>query len=130
MEISKLIQYLKSVDQGSSEIDIMCMKVFEEAPDDAIVAGKHWLLPCGHVMPCACQYGRIGIIIQRTRLIDTTEDISGCWTSLVRESWPTNFEWTARIGGPISQIKGIHKSLPIARTIAILRQKSIMIMSH
>lgn len=129
MTIDEVIESLKTATEGSAELDLLCMKALGEAPEESEVVGGmpcfgprgDWRIDCPS-MPCTCKGDHIGGIIQRTRSLDSTEKIKGEWTSMVQRSWPKHNGWTVGIGGSILKIRGEHKSLAVARTIAVLRE--------
>lgn len=151
MSIDDVIELLNEATEGSAELDLLCMKALGDAPEKAVVVGGmpgfgpggDWRLDCPST-PCTCKGDHLGGIIPRTRSLDATESLAGIdeWTGMIQQKWPETPGWTVVIGGSIlistssvnpndskidiypvlgHQIVGVHKSLPIARTIAVLR---------
>lgn len=107
MDIREFIKHLRTQKQGSFELDLKCMQLLGEVLHDVTASRDGWLL-----------HKDCDTIIPRTRSLDATESITGYWTYMVRS---VSGEWEVRAGGLILGITGCHESLPIARTIAVLK---------
>lgn len=129
MSIDDVIKSLELSEVGSAELDVSCMIAMGEAREDLVALTCKYLgLPDGSwwsgrdekLECCLNFYARA--IIPRTRSLDATEKIKGEWTSMAQRSWPKHNGWTVGIDGSILKIRGDHRSLTIARTIAVLRE--------
>ena len=119
MTIDELIDALQNAKEGSAELDLMCMKFMGEAPEGAYLAthGMWWCM-------FKSVYDKdVGSVKQRTSAHWGEHYYPNInWTSMSKKGFPKIDEWTAEINGPYSGLKGVHESLPIAMTIAALRE--------